>query len=109
MEPVRPEDLASTLEREGELFTEFVRGDALSLGVYRLDAGTEDPQEPHTEDEAYHVISGRARIRIDGETYPVESGDTIYVERGIDHQFTDIEQTLITLVVFAPPRKSLTP
>ena len=41
---------------------EFLRVPALSVGIYALRAGAEDPQAPHTEDEVYYVVSGRATL-----------------------------------------------
>jgi hypothetical protein len=39
---------------------EFLRAGTLSVGIYHLKAGQPDPQRPHTEDEVYYAISGRA-------------------------------------------------
>lgn len=103
MQPINVETVLKRLDREDELFVEFLRRDALSLELYRLPAGATDPQEPHTEDEVYYIVEGTAKIRIDGESYPVEPGDVVYVERGVDHEFFDIEADLVTLIVFAPP------
>ena len=42
----------------------------MSLGLYVLPVGGTDPQQPHTEDEAYLVLRGRARIRAEPEWAP---------------------------------------
>ena len=58
-------DLARLLSSPSEdPYLEFLRVPSLSVGLYALPAGAEDPQEPHTEDEVYHVVGGRARIRV---------------------------------------------
>ena len=49
--------------RSGELYLEFLRRDSLSCGLYVLEAGATDPQEPHQEDEVYLVLGGRAWLR----------------------------------------------
>lgn len=90
-----------------EPYLEFLRRDSLSVGVYRLPAGGVDPQDPHSEDEVYYVVSGRARIEVDGDVSPVEPGDVVFVERGVDHRFVDIEAELVVLVFFAPAEGSL--
>ena len=58
-------DLA-TLERDraaaGRLYHEFLSVPDLSGGLYVLEAGAIDPQSPHTEDEVYYVVSGRATV-----------------------------------------------
>ena len=74
MEPIHIDDVVERLDREEELFIEFLRRDSMSLEVYRLEAGGTDPQDPHTEDEVYYVVSGSAKIRIADEAHPVEPG-----------------------------------
>jgi mannose-6-phosphate isomerase-like protein (cupin superfamily) len=106
-DPVATDDVLARLDEEEELFHEFLRRESMSLGVYRLEAGATDPQEPHAEDEMYYVVSGSATIRIGNETRPVEEGDVVFVEREVDHEFLDIEEELVTLVVFAPAYGSL--
>ena len=93
--------LAAAADDDGPYY-EFLRHDAMSLGVYRLPAGSDDPQEPHDEDEVYVVLDGRATLEVEDEATPVTSGSVVFVERGTDHRFVDIEEDLVTLVVFAP-------
>lgn len=107
MEPIQIADVIERLDDEDELFVEFLRRDSMSLEVYRLEAGATDPQDPHTEDEVYYVVSGTARIRIGDDAHPVEEGDVVFVERGVDHYFFDVEEELVTLIFFAPPYGSL--
>lgn len=107
MEPIQIDDVITRLDETDERFIEFLRRDSISLEVYRLGAGATDPQDPHTEDEVFYVVSGTAKIRIGEETYPVREGDIVFVESGVEHYFLDIEEDLITLIVFAPPYGSL--
>jgi len=107
MEPIQLDDVIEQLDDEDELFIEFLRRDSMSLEVYRLEAGAADPQDPHTEDEVYYIVSGSARIQIGDETHPVEEGDIVFVEREVEHYFFDIEADLVTLIFFAPPYGSL--
>ena len=57
-----------------EAWSEFLRVPALSMGLYTLPAGSADLQHPHTEDEVYYVVSGRAQIRVGVEDRPVQPG-----------------------------------
>lgn len=107
MEPIAVRDVLDRIDREDELFEEFLRRDSMSLEVYRLEAGATDPQDPHTEDEVYYVIEGIAKIRIGDEVHPVEAGDIVFVEAEREHYFFDIEEDLVTLIFFAPARGSL--
>ncbi|MTD52394.1 cupin domain-containing protein [Amycolatopsis sp. RM579] len=100
-------ELAAERDRSRQRYLEFLRRHALSAGIYVLAAGTDDPQQPHREDELYFVIEGRARFGANGESRHVGPGCLIYVPAGLPHRFTDIEADLSVLVVFAPAETSL--
>jgi quercetin dioxygenase-like cupin family protein len=98
-------ELDGLLERHkaaGNLWMEFLRVPSLSAGIYRLPAGSIDPQNPHTQDEVYYVISGRGSFTCDGETIPASPGSTIYVAANAEHRFHNITEDLTVLVLFAP-------
>jgi mannose-6-phosphate isomerase-like protein (cupin superfamily) len=98
-------ELDGLLERHqaaGNLWMEFLRVPSLSAGIYRLPAGSVDPQKPHTEDEVYYVISGRGSFTCEGTTVPANTGSTIYVAANAEHRFHDITEDLTILVLFAP-------
>ena len=78
----------------GDPYLEFLRVPDLSLGLYVLEAGAVDRQQPHTEDEAYVVLEGRASFTAGSETRDVGPGDTIFVAAGVPHRFHDIAETL---------------
>ncbi len=98
--------LLSEHYRSEELYLEFLRIPSLSVGLYVLPAGARDPQEPHTEDEVYHVVGGKGRIRVGEEDRAVEAGTVVFVEAGVDHRFHSIEEDLTVLVFFAPAEGS---
>ena len=89
-------------KRAGKAALEFLRVPAVSLSVYRLPAGGADPQQPHSEDEVYYIVRGRAQFRAGNENCAVEPGTVLFVEAGIEHRFHAIEEDLELLVVFAP-------
>ena len=84
-------------------FAEFFRSSTLSLTVAHWPAGSVDDQQPHTEDEVYYVVSGRARLSVADEDTAVGAGSIAYVTAGAEHRFHDIEEDLAVLVLFAPP------
>jgi mannose-6-phosphate isomerase-like protein (cupin superfamily) len=96
------DDLLRARAESGRLYHEFIRTHDLSVGLYVLPAGGTDPQGPHTEDEVYHVISGRAHIRVGDADHAVEAGSTVFVGADIEHRFHDIEEELVVLVAFGP-------
>ena len=95
-------DLLRDRAAAGKLYHEFIRTHDLSVGLYVLPAGATDPQGPHTEDEVYHVISGRGQIRVGDEDRAVQAGSVVFVGADVEHRFHDIEEELVVLVVFGP-------
>ena len=86
----------------GRRYHEFIRVPDLSGGIYTLDAGATDPQQPHTEDELYYVVSGRGVVTVGNETRPVVPGTVIFVAAAVPHRFHDIAVRLELLVMFGP-------
>jgi quercetin dioxygenase-like cupin family protein len=98
-------DLAPLLARRGAVgkrYLEFLRVPSMSAGVYVLPAGGTDPQRPHTEDEMYYVVRGRACMTVGEQKQYVQEGSVVYVEANAEHRFHDIEEELVLLVFFAP-------
>ena len=100
-------DLVADSERAGQRWREFLRVPSLSMGLYRLKAGQADEQQPHTEDEVYFVLSGKAGFRAGGREQALGPGSILFVERAAEHRFVDITEDLTVLVFFAPPEGSL--
>jgi mannose-6-phosphate isomerase-like protein (cupin superfamily) len=92
--------------QSGQDYLEFLRVSSLSAGLYMLPAGAVDMQEPHTEDEVYYVINGRAFIQVGQESRPVEAGTLVFVKANIEHHFHTITEDLRVLVIFAPAEQS---
>ncbi len=84
-------------------YLEFLRRQGMSVGLYVLPVGGKDHQHPHAADEVYVVMEGRATLRIGDHDEAVSSGSVVSVDHGVEHRFTDIEEDLHILVVFAPP------
>ncbi len=99
-------DLVIAGEQRRQLYHEFLRVPSLSMGVYRLGAGTHDPQKPHAEDEVYYVGEGRASLRVGSEDRTVGPGSLVFVKAGVEHRFHDIMEDLVLLVFFAPAEGS---
>jgi len=106
MEAFELESLEDRRAGGGRPYLEFLRVPALSVGLYTLEAGAVDGQSPHTEDEVYVVMSGRARISVGNEVRDVGPGSVVYVAATVPHRFHDIVERLEILVVFAPAEYS---
>ena len=90
-------------------YLELLRVPDLSVGLYALEAGAVDGQQPHTEDEVYVVLAGRSRFTAGEETREVGPGDTIFVQADVPHRFHDITESLRLIVVFGPAEGSRAP
>lgn len=98
-------DLAALEARrtaEERRYLEFLRVPAMSAGLYTLPTGAADPQTPHAQDELYHVVAGRAVLRIGEEDHPVAVGSVCFVAAQVPHRFHTVTEDLRVLVVFAP-------
>ena len=95
-------EVAAERARSGEAYLQFLDAGSLSVGLYVLPAGGEDPQRPHAEDEVYYVVAGRATLRVGAEDRPAEPGGILFVGAGVEHRFHAIVEDLTLLVFFAP-------
>ena len=98
-------DLASLLTTQstsGKRYLEFFRIPAMSAGIYVLPAAGTDPQKPHSQDELYYVVKGKARFKAGEEDREVSAGSLIFVAVEVEHRFYDVKEDLEVLVFFAP-------
>jgi mannose-6-phosphate isomerase-like protein (cupin superfamily) len=77
--------------------------DGLELGVYVLVAPEPDRQQPHDDDEIYIGLEGAGVLEVGDESIPMDVGEAIFVEAGVEHRFTAYEQ-LAVLVIFERAR-----
>jgi mannose-6-phosphate isomerase-like protein (cupin superfamily) len=100
------DDVDAARRAAGRAYHEFISVPDLSGGLYVLEAGATDPQSPHTEDELYVVMSGRAQVTVGAEERDVRTGSLIFVGAGVPHRFHDIEERLVLVVAFGPAEDS---
>ncbi|MFE9912830.1 cupin domain-containing protein [Streptomyces clavifer] len=103
MKAFRLDELEAERAANDGAYLQFVRERNMSVGLYALDAGALDPQQPHNQDEVYFVVSGRASITVGMETTQVGRGSVVYVPAGAAHKFHHITEDLRVMVVFSPP------
>ena len=94
-------ELESKRHESGRSYLPFLNVDSLHCGVYSLDAGSKDGQQPHTQDEVYYVESGKAKIQIEGEDFDLKAGSVVFVPAQAKHHFHSITDDLKTLVFFS--------
>lgn len=103
MKAFRLEELEAERAANDGAYLQFIRERNMSVGLYALDRGTQDPQKPHTQDEVYFVVSGRGALTVGDETTAVARGSVVYVPAGVPHRFHHISEDLRVMVVFSPP------
>lgn len=106
MDAYQVDDLQTQLRQGPSAYLEFLRVPSLSMGLYELAAGSHDPQQPHSEDEVYYVVSGKAMICIGDKDQAVQAGSIIFVAAQVVHYFHTISEDLSILVFFAPAEYS---
>ncbi len=63
-----------------------VNGARLSVGMYRLAAGTKAAPHAHPNEQVIAVLKGRLRFRLGTDERIVEAGDVILVPPDTEHQ-----------------------
>lgn len=94
-------EVEDKLQGKSVEYLEFLNVSALSCGIYFLAAGSKDMQSPHDDDEVYVVLSGRARMLLDGQERSVGPGSLLYVGASVEHSFFEIEEDMTLLVMFS--------
>lgn len=94
-------DLSSELKASDKQYLPFLNRTTLRTGLYHLEAGAVDPQQPHNLDEVYYVISGKASFTAGDQVAQVEEGSVLFVKAHVEHRFHDIEEDLQILVFFS--------
>ena len=62
-----------------------------------------DPQKPHTRDEVYFVIRGKALFFDGAQRRVVEAGSFLFVPAGHTHRFEDFSSDFAVWVAFYGP------
>jgi len=83
---------------DGGRFAEVFRHGTLLVEWYAPRGS--DPQQPHTRDEAYVVVSGSGTFFCGGERARFGPGDFLFVPAGVEHRFEDFTDDLGVWVLF---------
>lgn len=102
MQQFTVDDVRRNRTRSDAPYLEFLRVSSMSAGLYELPAGGVDAQQPHTEDELYYIVSGKATLLVGEQDVPVATGSMIFVPARVVHRFHTITEALSILVFFAP-------
>lgn len=93
--------LAQLPTAEGKRFVNAFAHGTLKIEVY-APRGV-DPQQPHTRDEAYVVVSGSGMFVHGDRRESFAPGDFLFVPAGMVHRFEDFTDDLVVWVIFYGP------
>ena len=93
-----PQEALDTLDDHSHPFISLFKNASCEIEVYKPDQV--DLQTPHDRDELYVVIAGKGTFYCDGERRPFQTGDILFVDKGIDHRFEDFSEDFSTWVIF---------
>jgi mannose-6-phosphate isomerase-like protein (cupin superfamily) len=85
----------------GERFSSILSHGSFEAEIYAPRGN--DPQQPHTRDEVYIVVSGRGEFTSEGKIYPFEPHDVLFVPAGAEHRFTRFSDDLVVWAIFYVP------
>ena len=99
-ERITPEGALAQLAKAGgqRYVTLFKRG-TLELEYYK--PVKTDPQQPHTRDEVYFVISGSGFFVRGSERQRFGPGEVLYVPAGVPHRFEEFSDDFATWAMFS--------
>src|SRR5215470_10821355 len=82
----------------GQRFIELFQHGSLSVEFYAPRGS--DPQQPHTRDEVYVVVSGSGKFFLAGASDLFAAGDVLFAPAGVEHRFVDFTDDFATWVFF---------
>lgn len=83
----------------GPRYVTIFKHGALELEYYQ--PVKTDPQQPHTRDEVYFVITGTGWFVRDGQRQRFGPGEVLYVPAGVPHRFEEFSDDFATWAIFA--------
>jgi len=95
------ESLAQLPAADGKRFIEVFQHGTLLAELYAPRG--HDPQQPHTRDEVYIVVSGSGTYVNGYKRDPFGPGDFLFAETGLVHRFEDFSDDLVVWVLFYGP------
>ena len=95
------DSLEEVLNKSGKNWLPFVEKLSMDCGLYKLEVGEEDMQEPHRLDETYYVLKGKAILDIKGTKQPVKEGSLLYIPAMSGQKFEEITEYLLVMIFFS--------
>lgn len=95
------EALAKLPGPQGARFAPVFERGSLLVEIYAPHG--QDPQQPHTRDEAYILMQGSGEFVNGGQRHAFGPGDFLFVPAGVEHRFENFSDDFVTWVIFYGP------
>ena len=82
----------------------LVHGETMYQMIATLEEGSRLPEHHHPQEQILHVLEGRLRVTVAGETHEFASGESYYLASEVPHSVETIVATRV-LDTFSPPRR----
>ena len=86
----------------------LARGVNAFVAELSMDAGAAVPEHADATEEYIHVLEGSGTITIDGDTYELAAGATVFMPAGAVVSFQNGDAPMRALQVFAGPEPAAT-
>ncbi len=86
---------------QGEAWRVLLQHGSLEVEVYAPRGS--DPQQPHSRDEVYVVISGTGWFVNGPRRHRFAAGDLLFVPASVEHRFEEFTDDFATWVIFYGP------
>ncbi|HVQ42853.1 MAG TPA: cupin domain-containing protein [Vicinamibacterales bacterium] len=97
-------------ERVGEgIERQMVWGDRVMVCRLRIAPRTVTPVHSHPHEQVTLVEQGPVEFTIDGQTRIVQTGDVLVFPSHIRHGATMLDQEVVLIDIFSPPREDFLP
>jgi quercetin dioxygenase-like cupin family protein len=83
--------------------THLARGENAYLGMLEMDASASVPTHSDPTEELIHVLEGGGSMTIDGQTFEISAGTTIYMPADAEVSFQNGPTPMRAIQVFAGP------
>jgi Uncharacterized conserved protein, contains double-stranded beta-helix domain len=105
MEIVSESERPSTEAVDGAHLTLLAGGTEANIQQFTIDPGAVVPEHSHPHEQVGYLLEGTLTFTVDGESLPVEAGDSYVVPGGEPHGAENKGDTAaVGLDIFSPPR-----
>lgn len=87
------------------IMRQMIYGDRLMVCRLVLAAGTVTPEHSHVHEQITIVERGRADFFVEGEKRTAHAGDVLLFPSNIRHGATMLEDEVVLIDIFSPPRE----